>query len=156
MASELEKELTTILADIRDRRGRLRSDHQTTFEKESLTVQSDAHLADIQEILKSYGVVGMQSMLDQAEVQFMDISDFSDYATMMNHVKTAEREFMKLPSAIRGQFNHDVFTWLDSAHDERRAPSPRELREREGDPQEDPPVPLVEPVAPATQPTGRE
>lgn len=133
-----------------DGRGRLRSQYQTVFEEESLTVQSDAHLADIQQILKSYGVVGMENMLDQAELQFMDIGEFTDYADMMNHVRTAEVEFMKLPSLIRGRFDHDVMKWLDSAHDEardRRAPTERTERTRDDDEAEVPPVPVVEPVA---------
>jgi len=133
---------------ILDKRGRERV--QTHFPKEEgQTIQSDAHLADIQEIMKSYGVHGMHAMLEQTEAQFLDISDFTDYADMMRHVKVAELEFMKLPSEIRGKFDHDVFTWLDSAHDERREAPPRTERGREGDPPpEVPAVPVVvEPVA---------
>lgn len=135
--------------DQTDARGKLRSLYQTVFKEESLTVQSDAHLADIQQILKSYGVQGLEVMLNETEAQFLDISDFEDYAGMMNHVKTAEREFMKLPSKVREKFDHSVYIWLDKAHDDRRAPSEREERERAGDPADDPPVPVVEPVAAA-------
>lgn len=128
-----------------DARGRVRV--QTNFEEgSSKTIQSDAHLADIQEILKTFGVQGIDQMLNITEGQFMDVSEFEDYATMMSHVRTAELEFMKLPSKVREMFDHDVHTWLDKAHDDRRAPSPREQRERAGDEAEVPAV-AVEPVA---------
>lgn len=136
-----------LAVETRDARGRLRSDHQTFVPEgeKSLTVQSDAHLADIQEIMKTFGVVGMDAMLNRAEGQFMDVSQFVDYATMMNHVKEAETEFMKLPSKVREMFDHDVYTWLDRAHDERRAPSEREQLGRAGDKAPDPEPVLVEP-----------
>ncbi len=133
--------------EILDARGRSRV--QTYFDEgSSMTVQSDAHLADIQEILKSYGVVGMEQMLNVAEAQFMDVSEFTDYKTMMDHVRTAEAAFMRLPSKVREKFGHDVHTWLDSAHDERRAPS-REERTREGEVTE---APVVEPVVASEEP----
>lgn len=121
----------------RNSRGKLRSLFQTSFEgQESKTIQSDAPLASIQEILRTAGVPGLQGMLDEVEGTFMDVSEFTDYSDMMRHVREAEVEFMKLDSKLREVFNHDVFEWLDRAHDERRAESPREQREREGDPAE--------------------
>lgn len=122
-----------IRPDQEDARGKKRSRFWTICDDESKTVQSDAHLADIQEILKSYGVTGMQTSLDAAEDQFMDVSEFTDYADMMVNVRRATVEFMKLPSKIREKFNHDVFQWLDTAHDERRAVV-RSQTERDGDP----------------------
>lgn len=103
---------------MRNHAGRLRSDHQTMFLDESKTVQSDAHLADIQEILKLYGVVGMAASLAATEAQFADVSEFTDFADVMRHVRVAEAEFMKLPSKVREEFDHDVSKWLDAAHAE--------------------------------------
>lgn len=131
--------------EMRDYRGKLRSDFQTSFEgEESLTVQSDAPLADIQQILRGHGILGIDQMLDTAEVQYADVSEFTDYSDMMRNVKQAEEAFMQLPSKVRGEFNHDVYEWLDRAHDERRAEPAREENGREGDVT---PTPLVEPVA---------
>ncbi len=99
-----------------DDRGKLRV--QTSFEgEESLTVQSDAPLADIDKILKQYAEIGMIDNLDYAEATFQDISEFTDFSDAMRHAKMAEGEFMKLPSKIREIFNHDVAQWLDAAHD---------------------------------------
>lgn len=100
-----------------DSRGKPRV--QTSFEGEvSLTVQSDAPLADIQEILRKYQQVGIVENLNTAEAMFLDISEFTDYADAMRHAKMAELDFMKLPSKIREIFGHDVGNWLDTAHDE--------------------------------------
>lgn len=130
-----------------DARGRLRRDSWTEFHDESKTVQSDAHLADIQEILKQFGVVGLAQNLDAAEAQYMDVSEFTDYADMMKHVRTAEQEFMTLPSKIREIFDHDVYKWLDTAHDERRIAA----RSKDGR-ADDKPVPVVVAAAPVVAP----
>ncbi len=99
----------------KDARGRARV--QTGNWEPSMTVQSDAHLADIQNIMKSYGVTGMAD-LDEAAMQFADITQFTDLADALNQAKDAEREFLKMPSKVREVFNHDVAVWLDTAHDE--------------------------------------
>lgn len=137
----------------RDARGKLRSLFQTVNDQPSETVQSDAHLTDIQHIMKQFGIVGMSEHLDLTDRQFMDVSEFTDYADMMNHVREAETAFMDLPSKIRERFDHDVFKWLDAAH-ERRAPEERSRSsrsERAGDPDPVSPDALVEPVAPKGQ-----
>lgn len=90
---------------------------QTVNEDPSETIQSDAHLADIHNILDRFGVGGME-MLDETKLQFRDVSEFTDLADAMNQAKEAEREFLKLPSKVREVFNHDVATWLDTAYDD--------------------------------------
>ncbi len=130
-------------------RGGLRNQYQTVFGKEeSLTIQSDARLADIQEIIKDAGYTGLQGLLQDVDAQFMDVSQFTDYADMMREVRKAEEHFMKLDPQIRARFGQDVFKYLDAAHEERRADGPREVRSREGDPAP------VEPVAATTDPEG--
>lgn len=102
-----------------DYRGRPRKKYQTVNDLPSLTIQSDAHQADIQEILKQYGVGGlMAANLAATDAQFMDVSEHTDYAELMRTVKAAESEFMKLPSKVREEFDHDVAKWLDAAHDQ--------------------------------------
>ncbi len=92
---------------------------QTVNTDPSETVQSDAHLADIQNILKSYGATGME-MLDETQMMFADVTSFTDLADAMNQARLAEVEFLKLPSKVREIFDHDVAVWLDSAHDEEK------------------------------------
>ncbi len=90
---------------------------QTVNDEPSMTVQSDAHLADIDNILASFGANGM-AQLDETALQFRDVSHFTDLADALNQAREAEMEFMKLPSKVREIFKHDVAVWLDTAHDE--------------------------------------
>lgn len=98
-----------------DARGRERV--MTEFPEESKTIQSDAHRADIKFILKQYAEVGILDSLNRAEGEYLDISEFEDYADAVRQAKVAEVEFMKLPSKVREIFHHDVAEWLDTAHD---------------------------------------
>lgn len=99
----------------KDSRGKNRI--QTVNDDPSETVQSDAHLADINVIMGDFALGGMQA-LDEADLQFMDVSEFTDLADALNQARRAQLEFMKLPSKVREIFNHDVAVWLDTAHDE--------------------------------------
>lgn len=102
----------------RDSRGKLRSRFQTVNDMPSETLQSHASMASIQNILKQYDQVGIIENLNMAEAKFLDITEFTDFADAMNHAKTAEVEFMKLPSKVRELFKHDVANWLDTAYDD--------------------------------------
>ncbi len=90
---------------------------QTINEEPSMTVQSDAHLADIKNIMAQYSETGMES-LDEAELDFRDVSEFTDLADALQQAKLAEVQFLKLPSKVREVFEHDVAVWLDTAHDD--------------------------------------
>lgn len=82
----------------------------------SLTVQSDMEVADIHNIMRQFEQGGMK-LLDEADLAYRDVSEFTDLQDAMNQAKEAEVEFKKLPSKIREIFNHDVAEWLDTAHD---------------------------------------
>ncbi len=103
------------MADILDLRGRPRV--QTVNTDPSETVQSDAHLADIQNIMKRFGQEGLD-MLAETDLLFRDVTQFTDLADALNQAKIAEIRFLKLPSKVREVFNHDVAEWLDTAHDQ--------------------------------------
>lgn len=98
-----------------DARGRDRV--QTINTDPSSTVQSDAHLADITKIVEGFAKTGMD-MLDEADLMFKDVSEFTDLGDALRQAETAKVEFMKLPSKVREVFEHDVAVWLDTAHDE--------------------------------------
>ena len=72
-----------------------------------MTVQSDAHLADVRTILAQHGV--LEASLDEAELQFADVSEFTDYHDLMNNVKEAETAFMKMPSKVRESLQKSIF-----------------------------------------------
>ncbi len=100
-----------------DLRGRERV--QTMNLEPSMTVQSDAHLADIENILAQYKEGAIQD-LDATALEFRDVSQFTDLADALNQAKEAETEFLKLPSKIREIFGHSVAEWLDTAHDKEK------------------------------------
>lgn len=102
-------------APILDCRGNPRV--QTTDFGDSLTVKSDAHLADIRQILKKYEGTGIVDHLDHVDSVFMDVSEFTDYQDMLQQLDVAEAEFMKLPPQIRSLFDNQVGVWLDAAQD---------------------------------------
>ncbi len=88
----------------------------TKNDQPSETIVSDAHLADINNIMRTFARDGV-GILDEAVLQFGDVSDFTDLADALNQARKAEVEFLKLPSKVREVFNHDVAQWLDTAHD---------------------------------------
>ncbi len=99
-----------------DSRGKPRV--QTVNDDPSETIQSEAHLADINRILGAYSTVDMRDMLDETELVYADVSEFTDLADALNAAKLAEKQFLTLPSKVREVFDHDVAVWLDTAHDE--------------------------------------
>lgn len=90
---------------------------RTLNEDPSKTVQSDAHRADIKQVLAQYEATGVLANLNDVDLQFRDVSEFTDYADLMQQNKEAEAEFMRLPSKVREVFEHDHTVWLDAAHD---------------------------------------
>lgn len=103
----------------KDYRGKPRV--QTVNNLPSKTVQSDAHMADIREILRKFEGTGIIDHLSQVDAKFMDVSEFTDYKDLMDHVREAEATFMQLPAEIRAKFGNDVARWLDAAHDAEKA-----------------------------------
>lgn len=102
-----------IVGDI-DYRGKPRV--QTVNEDPSETIQSDAHLTDVKNIMASFGARG-HDMLDETALEFADVSEFTDLRDALDQAKNAEEQFMRLPSKVREIFGHDVAVWLDTAHD---------------------------------------
>ncbi len=90
---------------------------QTINDEESKTVQSDAHLADINVIMHNFAQTG-DAMLDEADLLYKDVSEFTDLQDALNQANLAESHFLTLPSKVREVFNHDVAVWLDTAHDQ--------------------------------------
>lgn len=100
----------------------------------SMTVQSDRDMAEVQTILRKFGAEGLLADdLRQAQLQFLDVTHFEDYADVMRTARNAEAEFMKLPSKVREIFNHDAAEWLDAAHDpDKRARALSKLESKRG------------------------
>lgn len=98
-------------------RGKPRSQFQTVFNDESLTVQSQKRESDISFILDRFKKTGIIEQLNVTAASFRDVSELGDFADVFNLAKEAEEQFMRLPPQVRSIFDHDVANWLDSAHD---------------------------------------
>lgn len=88
--------------------------------EEDLTVQGDKDEADINVMLKRFGVTGQIRTVDRQALQG-DFSDAPDLQTALNRVRAAEREFLNLPAELRAKLNNDpsqVEGWL--SQDENR------------------------------------
>ncbi len=106
-----------------DSLGRKRSKYQTHNTLPSETVQAESEKADINKILKRYKEVGIIENLNLTEASFPDVTELGDFQDVMETARVAETEFLKLPSKVREVFNHDVATWLDTAHDQEKRAS---------------------------------
>ncbi len=129
---------------------------QTQNLSESRTIQSDVTRSEIKNILAKYEATGIVDHLRNVDLQFRDISEFSDLADALRQAKEAELEFLRLPSKLREVFNGDVAEWLDAAHDpekiEALRPQLEELGVLDPLPSTPPPAPAV-PPAPAETPS---
>lgn len=90
---------------------------QTVNDDEDRTVQSDVERAEIRNILAKYEATGIIDHMRAVDLQFRDVTEFTDLSDAMQQAKAAENEFMALPSKLREVFDHDVTKWLDAAHD---------------------------------------
>lgn len=75
-------------------------------EDASMTVQSEAEDADINTIVKRFGLTG-QLPTDVRMPVSGDFTGISDYHTAVNTVKAAQLAFMEMPADVRKRFNHD-------------------------------------------------
>lgn len=94
-------------------------------EDPSLAVQSQADEADINTIVKRFGVTGQ---LPEA-VRIPQYGDFrgpSDFQSSMEYVAAAQSAFLELPAALRAEFNNDPGEFLAYVEDPRNAEAVRD------------------------------
>lgn len=81
-------------------------------EDESLTVQSDADDADINTIVRRFGLTG--AMPENVRVPISeDFVDVFDFQSAMNAVRTAQESFMEMPADVRSRFNNDAGKFVE-------------------------------------------
>lgn len=73
---------------------------------ESLAIQSAAEDADINTIVRRFGLTG-ELPNDIKMPQSGDFAGVGDFQSAMNIVRAAEEEFMRVPAEIRARFSHD-------------------------------------------------
>lgn len=121
---------------------------------ESRTIQSDRNKAEIKNILARYEATGIIDHMRDVDLQYRDVSEFTDLADAMQQAKEAERVFLQLPPELRNVFENDVVNWLDAAHDPEKIEALRPQLEQLGvlDPIPAPPSPEPTPTPPEPTP----
>lgn len=80
----------------------------------SLAVQSQKDEADINMIVRNFGVTGRVPVSVRLP-QYGDFTGIDDYRSALEAVNAAENAFAEIPATIRAQFNHDPGAWADFA-----------------------------------------
>lgn len=84
-------------------------------EDESLAVESAKEEADINTIVRRFGLTG--ELPDDVRMpQSGDFTGIPDFHTAMNLVRATQEEFLRVPAAIRDRFGNDpqkLMTFLD-------------------------------------------
>ena len=149
--------MSKVLSEVR-RKAR----QQTEFNDESLTLQSERDRADIRQIMRKYEQFGIVDHMRQVELDFRDITEFTDWADGVRELRQAELRFMGLPSKLREVFDHDLATYMDAAEHPEKLEALRPQLEELGvlepiaapaAPQA-PPAPVTAPAQPAAPPAG--
>lgn len=84
---------------------------------ESLTIQSQAEDADINVLMKRYGLTG--KMPENPYVPtYGDFSQVTDYRSALDALRNADEAFMQIPADVRARFNNDPQRYLEFASDE--------------------------------------
>lgn len=93
----------------------------------SLTVQADAAAADINNIVKQFGLTGG---LPYGNLQpiYDDFSEYpTDYHTALNFVLEADSKFMEFPADVRSRFDNDPGNFITALNDVNQRPLFEEL-----------------------------
>jgi len=124
----------------------------------SKTTQADAESADINYIVRQFGLTGRMP----EGVRIPSFQDFSeavdDYQTAANAVRDAQASFLTIPAAIRARFHNDPQAFLEYCSKPEHLDSLREMGLAPPAPEpETPPVPpqgkATKSAAPAVDPT---
>lgn len=94
-------------------------------EDPSLTIQSQRDEADINKIVRDFGVTGRLPASARVP-EYGDFTGISDYRSAVEAVRAAEDSFMELPSAVRSEFQNDPGAFADFCLDPSNLPKLRE------------------------------
>lgn len=90
-------------------------------EDESLAVQSQKDEADINLIVKRFGVTGMLPQTVRIP-QYADFDEVFDFQSAMNVVRQAQEAFNELPAELRRKFSNDPQEFLEFCQHEENLP----------------------------------
>jgi len=95
-------------------------------EDKSLALQSQAEDADINVILRRFGVTG-QMPASARTLTFQDFDGIFDFRTALEAVKAGEEAFMRLPAEVRGRFQNDPQSFVVFCSDPANLPELRKM-----------------------------
>jgi len=95
-------------------------------EDESLTIQSAAEEANINTIVRRFGLTGQ--MPDQVAMpRSGDFTNVPDFHTAMNLIRTTQEEFLRVPAHVRARFNNDPQAFMEFLEDDGNREEARKL-----------------------------
>lgn len=81
----------------------------------SLTKQSFAEEADINEVVRRFGLTGQLPPISGPPPQYGDFEGIFDYQSALNTVIAAQQSFAELPAHVRARFHNDPAAFVDYA-----------------------------------------
>lgn len=84
----------------------------------SLAVQDAAEEADINTIVRRFGLTGELPKDVRAPV-YADFEEVLDFHSAMIAVRQAEESFMRMPADVRARFNNDAGVFVDFCSDDK-------------------------------------
>lgn len=120
----------------------------------SMTVQSQREEADINVIVKRFGVTGFMPSVPVPPT-YGDFTGVSDYRSALEVLNAAKASFLKLPAEVRRRFGNDPAYFVEFCNDPENLPEMRKMglavpeKAQEPAPAAPEPVPAPEPPAPA-------
>lgn len=79
---------------------------------ESLTVQSDRDDADINVLVKRFGLTGVMPQNVRAPA-FQDFEDVFDFQSAMNAIRASQESFDRMPADVRSRFGNSPQSFLE-------------------------------------------
>lgn len=94
-------------------------------EDASLTIQSQREDADINVLVKRFGVTGELPMSQRVPLN-LDVDEVLDYKICMDYVRAAQSSFLSLPADVRASFDNDAARFVAFAEDRKNLEKLRE------------------------------
>lgn len=95
-------------------------------EDESLAIQSAKDEADINTIVRRFGLTG-ELPGDLNMPQSGDFTNIPDFHTAMNLIRETQEEFLRVPAEIRARFNNDPQRFMQFVEDDANYDEARKL-----------------------------
>lgn len=117
----------------------------------SLAVQSAAEEADINTIVRRFGLTG-QLPQNVVMPEYADFEGVFDFQSAMNLVLAAERGFMQMPADVRKRFDNDPAQLVAFVSDDANREEAKKLGLLVGDPPKDELLEAVRALKPVVEP----